>query len=85
MKLDIKLKLAILFFVFFGIVYLMATKSPKLGLDIQGGMSITLKVDIDKVVNDQYMNLAKDIEKKLQPQIEVLSIKQHDDGLVVSL
>lgn len=85
MKLDIKLKLAILFFVFFGIVYLMATKSPKLGLDIQGGMSITLKVDIDKVVNDQYINLAKDIEKKLQPQIEVLSIKQHDDGLVVSL
>lgn len=85
MKLDIKLKLVILFIVFSTIVYFMITKSPKLGLDIQGGMSITLKVDIDKVIKDQYLNLGRDIEKKLQGQVEVLSVKLSDDGLVISL
>lgn len=85
MKTDIKLKLAVLFAVFSAVVYLMFTKSPKLGLDIQGGMSITLKVDVEKVIKDQYITLGKDIEKKLQGQVEVLAVKPSDDGLVVSL
>lgn len=85
MKADVKLKLVVLFIVFSAVVYLIATKSPKLGLDIQGGMSITLKVDIDKVVKDQYINLGKDIEKKLQNEVEVLGVKVYDDGLLISL
>ncbi|MCX7760453.1 MAG: protein translocase subunit SecD [Hydrogenothermaceae bacterium] len=85
MKIDIKIKLAVLFLVFAGIIYLMMTKSPKLGLDIQGGVSITLKVDIDKVIKDQYISLGKDIEKKLQDKIEILSTKLTEEGLLISL
>lgn len=64
----------------------MMTKTPKLGLDLQGGISITLKVDIDKVIKDQYLNVAKDIEKKFKENnIELLSSKLENDTLKLIL
>lgn len=66
LKVDAKIKLLVIFLVLVGSIYIMMTKTPKLGLDLQGGISITLKVDIDKVIKDQYLNVAKDIEKNLK-------------------
>lgn len=86
MKIDIKIKLIIVFLLVVGSIYVMFTKQPKLGLDVQGGVSITLKVDIDKVINDQYLHLGKDIEKKFKENnIEVLSYKVDNQTLLISL
>lgn len=85
MRIDVKVKLLVLFMVFSGIAYLMIAKSPKLGLDIQGGVSITLKVDIDKVIKDQYIGLGKDVEKKLEGKVEILSTKLEEEGVLISL
>ncbi|MGC8869076.1 MAG: protein translocase subunit SecD [Sulfurihydrogenibium sp.] len=86
MKVDVKIKLIVIFLILVGSIYLMMTKSPKLGLDLQGGVSITLKVDVDKVIKDQYLNLAKDIEKKLKGEnIDILSYKIENESLKIVL
>lgn len=86
MKVDAKIKLIIVFMVLVGSIYVMMTKSPKLGLDLQGGISITLKVDIDKVIKDQYTTLGKDIEKKFKDtNVELLSVKVENDSLQLVL
>jgi preprotein translocase subunit SecD len=86
LKADVKIKLVIVFLLLVGSVYLMMTKQPKLGLDIQGGVSITLKVDIDKVINDQYAHLGKDIEKKFKENgIELLNYKIENQSLTLVL
>ncbi|MFN3787628.1 protein translocase subunit SecD [Sulfurihydrogenibium azorense] len=86
LKVDAKIKLLVIFLVLVGSIYVMMTKTPKLGLDLQGGISITLKVDIDKVIKDQYLNVAKDIEKKFKENnIELLSSKLENDTLKLIL
>jgi len=86
LKVDVKIKLLIVFLLLVGSIYLMMTKQPKLGLDIQGGVSITLKVDIDKVINDQYAHLGKDIEKKFKENgIELLNYKIENQSLMLVL
>jgi len=76
LKKDIKIKLAVVFFVIVGAIYLALTKPIKLGLDLQGGMSIVLQVDVDHVIFNQYKQLAKDIENKLKENgIDVLDVK----------
>ncbi len=75
LKNDIKLRLTIIFFVTLGALYFIFTKPVKLGLDLQGGMSITLQIDVNYVIKRQYELLAEDIEKKLKEKgIEVLSV-----------
>ncbi len=76
MKKDIKIKLVVVFFVIVGAIYLALTKPIKLGLDLQGGMSIVLQVDVEHVIFNQYQQLAKDIENKLKENgIDVLDVK----------
>ncbi len=87
MKIDIKVKLLIIFAILVASLYFIFTKPLKLGLDLQGGMSITLQVDVDHVIKTQYQQLLKDIESKLKEKgIDVLSGKVLDTkGIVVSL
>src|SRR5215475_2386005 len=40
-------------------------KRVKLGLDLQGGLHIVYRVDVDKVVDDKAGELKRDIEAKL--------------------
>jgi len=76
LKKDVKLKLVVVFFVIVASIYLALTKPIKLGLDLQGGMSIVLQVDVDHVIYNQYQQLARDIEKKLKKKgIDVLDVK----------
>lgn len=83
---DIKWKILAVFIVFSISIYFLFTKQVKLGLDLQGGISITLKVDIDKVIEREYQNIGKDIEKLLKTKnIDVLSIKADKDKLILSL
>lgn len=63
MKEDIKLKLVVVFAILVASLYFIFTKPIKLGLDLQGGMSIVLEVDVDHVINTQYKQLVRDIEK----------------------
>ncbi|ACO04519.1 MAG TPA: protein translocase subunit SecD [Persephonella sp.] len=86
MKEDIKLKLVVVFAILVASLYFIFTKPIKLGLDLQGGMSIVLEVDVDHVINTQYKQLVRDIEKKLKDNgIEVLSGKVVNGKAVVSL
>jgi len=87
LKDNLKLKLLLIFGITFSALYFIFTKPIKLGLDLQGGMSITLQVDINHVIKRQYQLLAKDIEKKLtENKIEVLSAKiNKEEGIIVSL
>jgi preprotein translocase subunit SecD len=87
LKIDIKIKLLLIFGVLVASLYFIFTKPLKLGLDLQGGMSITLQVDVDHVIKTQYQQLLKDIESKLKDKgIDVLSGKVLDTkGVVVSL
>ncbi len=74
MKKELYLKLIFIFALLSISIYLIFSKPVKLGLDLQGGMSIVLQVDIDHVIKRQYQQLAQDIEKKLKENgIDVLS------------
>src|SRR5262249_2261530 len=44
------------------------SKKVKLGLDLQGGLHIVYRVDLDKVVDDKAGELKRDIEAKLADQ-----------------
>src|SRR5262249_42210742 len=44
------------------------TKKVKLGLDLQGGLHIVYRVDLDKVIDDKAGELKRDIEAKLAEQ-----------------
>jgi preprotein translocase subunit SecD len=46
----------------------MFSKKVKLGLDLQGGLHIVYRVDLDKVVDDKAGELKRDIEAKLGDQ-----------------
>ncbi len=87
MKNDLKWKLLLVFGVMVVSLYFIFTKPIKLGLDLQGGMSITLRVDIDHVIKTQYQQLLRDIELKLKEKgIDVLSGKVlGTKGVVISL
>ena len=87
MKNDLKLKLLLIFAVLVASLYVIFSKPVKLGLDLQGGMSIVLEVDVDHVIKTQYKQLAKEIENKLQKNgIEVLSAEvDGTKGIVISL
>ncbi len=84
---DIKFKLTLIFLLTVAAIYFIFTKPVKLGLDLQGGMSITLKVDVDKVIERQYQNLAKDIEKKLKENgIQIISVNvDKEKGVQITL
>lgn len=87
-KRDVKLKLVITFIVLIASIYFALTKPIKLGLDLQGGMSIVLDVDVDYVIQTQYKQLAEDIENKLKKEkIDVLEVKfdKTSNNVVVSL
>src|SRR5215470_10745530 len=43
-------------------------KRVKLGLDLQGGLHIVYRVDLDKVIDDKAGELKRDIEAKLAEQ-----------------
>ncbi|WP_456403045.1 protein translocase subunit SecD [Persephonella sp.] len=86
MKDDIKLKLLLVFGLIVASLYFIFTKPIKLGLDLQGGMSIVLEVDVDHVIKTQYKQLVRDIERKLKDNgIEVLSGKVVGEKAVISL
>ncbi len=84
---DIKFKLAFIFLLTVAGLYFIFSKPVKLGLDLQGGMSITLEVDVNKVIERQYQNLIKDIERKLEENnIKVLSASLKGlDGIYITL
>ncbi len=86
MKADLKWKLLLTFGVLVASIYLIFSKPVKLGLDLQGGMSIVLEVDVDHVIQTQYKQLAEDIRKKLkEANIDVLNIKVSKDKVIISL
>ncbi|WP_456384153.1 protein translocase subunit SecD [Persephonella sp.] len=86
MKADLKWKLVAVFGILVVAIYLVLSKPVKLGLDLQGGMSIILEVDVDHVIQTQYKQLAQDIRKKLKENhIDVLSVKVNKDGILISL
>jgi len=87
LKQNLKLKLILIFSLTVVSLYFIFSKPVKLGLDLQGGMSITLQVDIDHVIKRQYEILASDIEKKLSKnKIEVLSVKvSKEKGITIVL
>ncbi len=79
MKKEIQLKLVFIFGLIAVCLYFVFSKPVKLGLDLQGGMSIVLQVDIDHVLKRQYQQLAQDIEKLLKESgIDVLSADVKD-------
>ncbi len=75
-KENIKFKLGLIFVITVAALYFIFEKPVKLGLDLQGGMSITLQVDVNKVIERQYQNLAEDIERILSKnKIKILEAK----------
>src|SRR5262249_42067247 len=44
------------------------TKRVKLGLDLQGGLHIVYRVDLDKVIDDKAGEIKRDMEAKLAEQ-----------------
>jgi len=86
LKADLKWKLVAVFIILVGALYLVLSKPVKLGLDLQGGMSIILEVDVDHVIQTQYKQLAEDIKKKLKENhIDVLSVKVSKEGITITL
>ncbi|MDQ7056255.1 MAG: hypothetical protein Q9M89_07295 [Persephonella sp.] len=86
MKTDLKWKLIAVFAIVVVSIYIVLSKPIKLGLDLQGGMSIVLEVDVEHVIKTQYKQLAQDIKKKLKENnIDVLSVKILEEKLAVSL
>ncbi len=86
MKADLRWKLVVIFGVLVAAIYVIFSKPVKLGLDLQGGMSIVLEVDVEHVIKTQYKQLAQDIRKKLKENnIDVLGIKVTDNGIFISL
>ncbi|NPA12672.1 MAG: protein translocase subunit SecD [Aquificae bacterium] len=86
MKTELKLKLLGVFAILVASIYVIFSKPVKLGLDLQGGMSIVLQVDVDHVIKTQYKQIAQDIKNKLQENhIDVISVKLKDNKIVVSL
>ena len=57
LKKDVKLKLVVAFSIIVASIYLAFTKPIKLGLDLQGGISIILEADIDTVLINNYKQL----------------------------
>ncbi|RMA92527.1 protein translocase subunit SecD [Hydrogenothermus marinus] len=86
-KENIKFKLSLIFILTVVALYFIFSKPVKLGLDLQGGMSITLQVDVNKVIELKYQNLAKDIENILTKNgIKVLEAKaEGTKGVVITL
>ncbi|WP_457641275.1 protein translocase subunit SecD [Persephonella sp.] len=86
MKADLKLKVVVVFALLAVSLYFILSKPIKLGLDLQGGMSIVLEVDVDHVIETQYKQLIRDIENKLKDNnIEVIGGKLLEDKAVISL
>lgn len=86
-KENIKFKLSLIFILTVVALYFIFSKPVKLGLDLQGGMSITLQVDVNKVIELKYQNLAKDIENILTKNgIKVLEAKtEGTKGVIITL
>ena len=86
LKKDVKLKLLITFIIIAASLYLALTKPIKLGLDLQGGISIVLEADIDTVLETHYKQLGKEIEEILTKQkIDVLDVKSDKNGLIITV
>ncbi len=86
LKKDVKIKLLVAFTIIIVSIYLALTKPIKLGLDLQGGISIVLEVDIDTVLENNYKQLGKDIEELLKDkEIDVLDVKVDKKRLIVSI
>ena len=87
LKNDIKLKLLLVFAILVASLYIIFEKPVKLGLDLQGGMSIVLEVDVDHVIKTQYKQTAKEIENLLKKNgIEVLNVQiDTKKGITLSL
>jgi len=87
LKKEIQLKLLFIFALITACLYFVFSKPVKLGLDLQGGMSIVLQVDIDHVLKRQYQQLAQDIEKLLKENgIDVLSAEvKGSEKLLITL
>ncbi len=87
MKNDIKLKMLLTFGILVAALYMIFEKPIKLGLDLQGGMSIVLEVDIDHVIKTQYKQIGKEIENVLKKNnIEVLNLQLNGTkGIILSL
>ncbi|WP_457625622.1 protein translocase subunit SecD [Persephonella sp.] len=86
MKNDLKWKLIGIFAIAVAAIYIVLSKPVKLGLDLQGGMSIILEVDVEHVIKTQYKQLAQDVKKKLKENhIDVLSVKVDEDKILISL
>ena len=86
MKTDLKWKLIVVFIILAASIYMVLSKPVKLGLDLQGGMSIVLDVDVNHVILTQYKQLAQDIKKKLkESNIDILSARVSKEGILLSL
>ncbi len=84
MKKELQLKLLFIFSLLAVCLYFIFSKPVKLGLDLQGGMSIVLEVDIDHVIKMQYQRLGQDIEKLLKEHgIDILSYEVKDSEYLV--
>ncbi len=86
LKKDVKIKLIIAFIIIIASIYLALTKPVKLGLDLQGGISIVLEADIDTVLKNKYKQIGNEIEEILKSKnIDVLDVKVSKDGLIITL
>ena len=86
LKKDVKIKLIIAFIIIIASIYLALTKPVKLGLDLQGGISIVLEADIDTVLKNKYKQIGNEIEEVLKSKnIDVLDVKVSKDGLIITL
>ncbi len=86
MKTELKWKLIAVFAILVASIYFVVSKPLKLGLDLQGGMSIVLEVDVEHVIKTQYKQLAQDIKKKLKENnIDVLSVRVSEKKVIISL